>query len=167
MLIFAKRADLLMGLIFISSLGLILGALGFQHIGELAPCDLCYKQRWVYYAAIAFVPIALFLYERGELTITKVMLFVLAAAFFANMVLGIYHAGIEWKWWDGPASCSGTGQLDATIDLWQALKTAKPVPCGEAQWRFLGLSMAFYSALASLGLAVIAVYTSQVAKAKD
>jgi len=163
----AKRADLLMGLIFLSSLLLILVALGFQHLGGLSPCDLCYKQRWVYYGAIAFTPLALFLYGRGLITPTKLVLFILAAAFFANVVLGIYHSGVEWKWWAGPAACSGNEQLDATIDLIEAIKAAKPIACDTVQWRFLGLSMAGYSALASLGLALIAVFTSQVAKEKD
>lgn len=163
---FARRAELMMGVIFLASLGLILGALAFQHIGELAPCDLCYKQRWVYYAAIALVPAGMFLYDRGLVGPAKLLLFVLAAAFFANMILGVYHAGVEWKFWAGPQGCSGGAQLDATINLIESLETVKPVACDAVQWRFLGLSMAGYSALASLGLAVVAVYTSQVAKAK-
>lgn len=156
-----------MGFIFISSLGLILAALGFQHIGGLAPCDLCYKQRWVYYAAIAFVPLALFLYDRDFLKATKLLMFVLAAAFLANMILGVYHAGVEWKFWAGPQGCSGSAPLDATIDLFESLKSVKTVACDEVQWRFLGISMAGYSAIASLLMAVIAIITSQVAKAKN
>lgn len=167
MLNLSKQTDWLMGLIFVSSLSLILGALAFQHIGGLLPCDLCYKQRWVYYVAIAGLPLGLFLYGRGYITATKVLLFVMAAAFFANMVLGIYHAGVEWKFWQGPSGCSSLEQFDATIPLSEALKTVKIVPCDDVQWRLLGISMAGYSALASLGLAVLSMFTSHIAKAKD
>ncbi|GJM03275.1 MAG: disulfide bond formation protein DsbB [Rhodomicrobium sp.] len=167
MLNLSNRAELLMGLIFMISLALILGALGFQHLGGLAPCDLCYKQRWVYYVAIAAVPVGLFLYDRDFLKASKLLMFVLAAAFFANMILGIYHAGVEWEFWSGPQGCSGSAPLDATIDLFESLKSVKPVACNEVQWRFLGISMAGYSALASLFLAIISVYTSQAATAKN
>lgn len=163
----SQQAEWLMGVIFLICLSLIFAALAYQHFGGLMPCDLCYKQRWVYYAAIALVPAGLFLYDRGFLSLTKILLFVLAAAFLANMILGIYHAGVEWKFWAGPQGCSGSAPLDATIDLIESLKTVKPVACDEVQWRLLGISMAGYSALASLILALLAVVTSQIARAKD
>lgn len=163
----SKKADYLMGLMFVACLALILGALSFQHFGGLTPCDLCYKQRWVYYIALVALPLGLLLFGRGELFATKILLFVLAAAFFANMVLGVYHAGVEWHFWLGPTGCTGGEQFDATIDLLEALKTVKPVACDVVQWRFLGISMAGYSAFASLGLAAIALFTSQVARVKD
>lgn len=168
MIDFSKRAEILMGLILLGCLGLILGALAFQHLGGLVPCALCYKQRWAYYGAIALVPVAMFLYGRGMLPATKALLFILAAMFFANMVLGIYHSGVEWKWWPGPASCApNAGQLDATIDLIEALKKVKVVSCEEVQWRFLGLSMAGYSALCSFGLGLMAVFIGITARKKD
>ena len=33
------------------SLALILGALGFQYLGGLAPCEMCHWQRWPHIAA--------------------------------------------------------------------------------------------------------------------
>lgn len=155
-----KNAELLMGLIFIASLALILGALGFQHLGELAPCDLCYKQRWAYYIAIALIPFALFMYGRDLPQISRIILFIMTVVFFANMVLGIYHSGVEWKLWAGPSGCSATGNLDATIDLLKSLETVKVVPCDKVQWSFLGISMAGYSALASLGLGLLSLFTA-------
>lgn len=157
-----QRADLFMGLIFLISLSLILVALGYQHFGGLAPCDLCYKQRWVYYITIALMPFALFLYDQGHKDAARYMLFVFAAAFFANMILGIFHAGVEWKFWDGPSGCSDLGQLDATIDLLESLSKEKVVPCTDPQWRLLGISMAGYSALASLFLGGLALFASQL-----
>lgn len=155
------KVDYSLGVIFLISLLLILAALAFQHIGGLLPCDLCYKQRWVYYLAIAGAPMALFFYGRGLYQYTLIILFILGISFLANLGLGIYHAGIEWEWWAGPTGCSDLGQLDATIDLMDALKKTKVVACDEVQWTFLGLSMAGYSALASLALSMIAFFTAK------
>lgn len=158
-----RQTEPLLGLIFLASLAIILIALLFQHVGGLQPCDLCYKQRWVYYAAIAFVPLSLLLYGRGMVQATQILLFIFAAAFFANMILGAYHAGVEWQWWAGPSGCTGGDQLDASIDLLKALEKIKIVACDEVQWSFLGLSMAGYSALASLGLGLLSLFTIKVA----
>jgi disulfide bond formation protein DsbB len=71
-----------------------------------------------------------------------------------NAGLGAYHAGIEWKWWPGPPSCTSTG-LGLSTDLGD-LSGIRPVMCDEAAWRMFGLSMAGYNALASLAAAAIA-----------
>ena len=42
------------------SAAVLLGALGFQFIGGLAPCPLCIWQRWPHVAAIALGAVALF-----------------------------------------------------------------------------------------------------------
>ena len=155
-----KHAELLMGLIFIASLSLILVALGSQHFGELVPCDLCYKQRWAYYSAIALIPIALFLYGRDFKNFSRYLLIAMAVIFFANTLLGIYHAGVEWDFWAGPTGCTETGNLSDTIDLLGELEKVKIVPCDKVQWSLLGISMAGYSALASLGLALLSLGTA-------
>ena len=155
-----KHAELLMGLIFIASLTLILTALGFQYIGELAPCDLCYKQRWAYYSAIALIPLALFFYGRDFKSFSRYVLIGMAVVFFLNTLLGIYHSGVEWKLWAGPTGCAGTGDLSATIDLLGELEKVKIVPCDKVQWSLLGISMAGYSALASLGLGLLSLGTA-------
>lgn len=162
----AVPVEWVLGLIFLASLGLILTALGYQHIGDLRPCDLCFKQRWVYYAAIALVPLALLLFGRGRRFEMRLLLFALTAAFIANMILGGYHAGIEWKFWAGPSGCSSDTLLDPTVNLMDVLKNEKIVPCGDPQWTFLGLSMAVYSAIASLGLAILSIFASQLSYKK-
>ena len=39
----------------------IVGALGFQHIGGIQPCELCLEQRYAYYAGVPLLFIALVL----------------------------------------------------------------------------------------------------------
>jgi hypothetical protein len=50
--------------------------------------------------------------------------------------------------------------LSSTGDLWERLGQPLAVPsCAEAQWWFLGLSMAGWNTLASLGLAALSVWS--------
>jgi disulfide bond formation protein DsbB len=79
-------------------------------------------------------------------------------AALGNAVLGGYHAGVEWQWWQGPTDCSGpVVDLGKAGDLLSRLDTVKVVRCDEVQWRFLGLSMAGYNVLISLLMAALAL----------
>ncbi len=40
-------------------------------------------------------------------TLTRILLALIALAFLVNAGVGVYHSGVEWKWWPGPTSCSG------------------------------------------------------------
>jgi disulfide bond formation protein DsbB len=89
---------------------------------------------------------------------------VIAAAMLWNTGLSTYHAGIEWKWWPGPAECTGPINTVGTAkDLLNQLNTFSPVRCDEAQWRFLGLSLAGYDVLVSFALAVVALWGAKAA----
>ncbi len=143
-------------LIFVVALASIASALAFEHIGGYAPCPLCLKQRWAYYAGIPLAGFALLLalYERRDPAVLALTL--CGAGFLVNSGLGVYHAGVEWGFWPGPADCAG-GDFTAPVgDLLQSLRETRIVRCDEAPWQFLGLSFAGYSALISLGLAVVA-----------
>ena len=101
-----------------------------------------------------------FALAQGRAThVARILLVLIALAFLANAVAGIYHSGIEWKWWAGPQACAGTlDDLGASGGLRSRIETINVVRCDEAPWRFLGLSLAGYSALISLLLAGIAVW---------
>ncbi|MCB2076875.1 MAG: disulfide bond formation protein B [Novosphingobium sp.] len=137
------------------ALAVILGAWGFQLIGGLAPCHLCLIERIPYYVGI---PLAL---AGIGLSFTKLAsapflvrlgigLFVLAMLVSAG--LGGYHAGVEWGFWPGPTSCTGTGgAATGTVgDLIDQLDGASVVQCDEAPIRILGLSLAGWNVIASL-----------------
>lgn len=125
----------------------IAGAWIFEYAGY-APCELCLKQRWAYYAAIPLALAAALVPERG----TRLLLGLLALLWAGSMVFGIYHAGVEWKWWLGPATCGTSGGLGGGLpDL------SKPVVlCDEAAIRIFGQSLAGWNAVISMALAVVA-----------
>jgi disulfide bond formation protein DsbB len=134
------------------------GAWFFQLVIELVPCPLCLEQRYAYYFAVPFAAILAFAAARGAprpVLLAGLAILVLAA--LANAALGTYHAGVEWKFWQGPTDCSGpVGNLGSAGDLLSRLDTVKVVRCDEVQWRFLGLSLAGYNVLVSLLMAAIA-----------
>ena len=84
---------------------------------------------------------------------------ILAIAALGNAWLGGYHAGVEWKLWQGPTECTGPiGDFGSASNLLERLKTVKVIRCDEVQWRFLGLSLAGYNVLISLLMAAIAAW---------
>src|SRR4051812_5199354 len=131
----------------------------FELVMKLKPCPLCLEQRVPYYIVIplAFV-VALAASRKAPRAIVIGGLIALAALMLWGTYLGLFHAGVEWKLWPGPAECSGATQLGPAGDLMDRLKTIVVVRCDEAAWRFLGISLAGYNALITLALAAIALW---------
>jgi len=132
------------------SAGLLLGALFFQYVLGMAPCQLCIWQRWPHLAA-AGAGALLWLIPTPAL----VLLGALAAATSGG--IGLYHAGVEQGWFEGPSACSGgAGIMDQSVDDLLNFEQAAPVVrCDEIPWEFLGVSMAGWNAVLSLGLAAV------------
>jgi disulfide bond formation protein DsbB len=141
--------------VFLVATATILTALAFEHLGGYAPCPLCLEERYAYYLAMPASAIA-YLLARGQNTApARVLLLVVAVAFAVNALLGAYHAGVEWKWWEGPSACSGGFDLK-----WGegGIVDTPVIRCDEASWRVLGLSFAGWNAVVSTFLAAVAAY---------
>ena len=139
----------------IASAVLLAIAHAFQTFGGLSPCTLCLQQRDVYWTAIAVAALALVAgLTPARARLRPVFAVMLIAVFAAGAAIAARHAGAEWKWWPGPATCSGAGGVTAASlsALMHGAKVAAP-RCDEAAWVFLGLSMAGWNCLISLGLA--------------
>lgn len=129
----------------------ILGALGFQHIGGILPCELCLQQRYAYYAGVPLLFLALVLLSTGQRRPAALLFFVVALAFLANAALGVYHAGVEWHFWPGPAACTGAQPLSNSVGgLLNSLPTTSVIRCDEAAWRLAGISLAGWNVAVSL-----------------
>jgi disulfide bond formation protein DsbB len=128
----------------------------FQTFGGLQPCTLCLQQRDVYWTAMAVAAVALGVaLTPARERLGPLFVLALAGVFLVGAGIAVRHAGAEWKWWPGPATCSGGGggvSAAAIANLMHGAKIAGP-RCDEAPWRMLGLSMAGWNVLASLGLA--------------
>ena len=135
----------------------IVGAFFFEAFGY-APCELCLKERIPYYAAIPFAGLAVLFAARGSRTLLRTAFVVLALIFTASAIFGAYHAGIEWGLWPGPTECTGALDRAATgDDFLKQLQSVKVARCDAPALRILGLSLAGWNALISVGLVALAV----------
>ncbi len=136
------------------SAALLLGALGFQYLGGLAPCPLCIWQRWPHGIAVALGLVVLLAGRRLPPALGRAVAAAGALAMLAGAGIALYHTGIERHWWAGPSSCTSApvGGLDPDR-LLERIMAAPLVRCDEVAWSFLGLSMASWNGLASLALA--------------
>ena len=135
------------------SAALLAAAFVFQALGW-QPCKMCLWQRWPHAAAVVLGGIALLSSSAQRIA------FAAAGTLAALATAGIaaYHTGVERKWWDGPASCSGGTSLTglSADDLLPSVDNAPAlVMCDDLTPFFLGLTMANWNMLASLGLALI------------
>ncbi|WP_425100641.1 disulfide bond formation protein B [Tropicibacter sp. S64] len=140
------------------SAALMLGALGFQYIGAMPPCKLCYFQRYGHILAIGAGVLALV--WRPKLPL--VLLGALGA--MSSSVIGMYHAGVEQKWWEGPTTCTSSSIAGLTPEeLLAQIQAAPLVRCDEIPWEMFGISMAGWNALVSLGLFLVWVMAARKA----
>ena len=146
---------LVSALAFAVAFATILAAHAFERFGGYAPCPLCLEERYAYYFGMPATLIAFFAARAGAIGWARILLLLVALAFLANMAAGIYHAGIEWKWWPGPGECSGGFELK-----WGegGIVDTPIIRCDEASWRFLWLSFAGWNAVISALLAAIAAW---------
>jgi disulfide bond formation protein DsbB len=146
-----KKATLLA---FALGLVAIVGALGSQVFGGLVPCELCLEQRLAYYWGLPVLAAILVLWNRLPLNVWYIAMAVAAAIFAWGTYMGVYHAGVEWGFWPGPTACTGLGDPDLSFgDLGGEIEAV--IPCDVVQFRFLGISLAGYNALVSLGIVTL------------
>jgi disulfide bond formation protein DsbB len=142
--------------VFAITTATIVAAWGFELAGYL-PCPLCLQQRWAYYAVVPLsgLLLGLLIADPRRAGVVRRGLLLVALIMTAGAMLGAYHAGVEWKWWPGPATCDFGGGLSGGLPN---LDTARAISCEEAQWRFLGQSFAGWNVIVSLVVAGLALW---------
>lgn len=133
----------------LGSAALLIGALGFQYIGGMPPCKMCYWQRYPHVAAVLIALLALAIPGRA-----LALLGALAA--LTTAAIGLFHTGVERGLWEGPTSCTSQGtQGLSSAELMEQILKAPIVRCDEVPWELFSLSMASWNAIASIALALI------------
>lgn len=136
--------------VFMIVLGILGAAFFLEYVKGLAPCQLCLWQRIPYYVVLGITFISLFLFSK------RIYYWVLAASaalFFISALLAGYHLGIELGFWQGFTECGGGIAVATTPEAFLSqLQNAQPVSCTKANWHLLGISLAGYNMLISLGL---------------
>ena len=149
----ASQAARLLALLL--PLALLAAALGSQYVGGLAPCEMCYWQRWAHGAALPFAALAFSAPASSRRARSLTLL--AAAAIAVSGAIGVYHAGVELGIFEGFTACTAGGALSL-----EDIMNTPLVRCDEVQWSFLGISMAGWNAIISLsGAALVALLASK------
>ena len=143
-------------LLTLAAAALLGGAWYFQLVLGLLPCKLCLEQRWPHYAALGLGSLLLLAMLAGASRVARPGLMLLTVIFAISVMMGSYHAGVEWGWFLGPSDCGGASvpAAGSMQDFMKQLQTTRVVSCTDAAWRFAGLSLAGWNAVVSLALAL-------------
>src|SRR3989344_6395196 len=124
------------------------GALVSQYGFGLHPCEMCYWQRWPHQAAIVLALLSQLL-RRNEAAMRALTLLA-AVAIAISGAIGVFHAGVEYGFWEGITTCATGSAGPVSLD---AIMNAPLIRCDTAQWTPLGISLAGFNAIFSLGAA--------------
>ena len=128
-------------------LALLGGAYVAQYVFGLAPCEMCWWQRYGHFAALALALLAFVLPWRRALVLLAGLAILVAG------LIGGFHAGVEYRWWQGLTACTGiTGS--GSGDLWEQMRHVPIVRCDVAPWDLFGISLAGWNFLFSVAGAV-------------
>lgn len=142
-----------------ASLSMLAAAHAFERFGNMPPCALCLHQREAYWGAASIGALAIVAGRfRSDARATRAFTLLLACAFSSGAMIAGFHVGVEYKWWPGLAACASGGNFEISGDLLGALGKPMAVPaCDKVAWSMLGISMAGWNMLVSLGLAGMSV----------
>jgi len=140
-------------LAFLLPAALLGGALISQYGFGLYPCEMCIWQRWPHLAAILLAAAALMVRAKGMAT---ALVIAATMAILISGLIGGFHAGVEYDWWEGLTSCSTN--LPAGGDLLDSIMNAPLVRCDVAPWTLFGISLAGFNFLLSVGGAVLILF---------
>ena len=122
----------------VAPLLLLGGALLSQYAGGLHPCEMCMWQRWPHAVAIVLALAALAIAVSGA--------------------IGLFHSGVEYRWWEGVTACSVPAAGGSAQDVLDAIMAAPLTRCDVAPWSLFGISLAGFNALFSLGAAALIAF---------
>ena len=124
------------------------GALVSQYVGGLYPCELCWFQRYPHIVAIVLALLAFVSPGRG---LQRLFVSLAGVAVLVSGVIGVFHAGVEYHWWQGFTECTSTMTGPVTLE---SIMKAPIVRCDVAQWTLGGISLAGFNAVFSIGGAI-------------
>jgi disulfide bond formation protein DsbB len=113
---------------------LLAGALGSQYLGGLFPCEMCHWQRWPHYAAVGLAALAFLVTPAA-----KPLTILAGIAILISGAIGVFHAGVEYGFWEGLTRCASTG--GGSGDILADIMATPMIRCDEVQWSLFGISL--------------------------
>ena len=114
----------------------------------LFPCEMCWWQRWPHFAAIALALVSTVAAPR------RVWIALAAVAVLVSGLIGAYHAGVEYGWWEGDTACTNLASSADGGNALEAIMNAPLVRCDQAAWSLFGISLAGWNFLISTAAAL-------------
>ncbi len=149
-----KSLSLARALALLTPLALLGGAYASQYLGGLHPCEMCWWQRYPHMAAI---PLALLAYLlRGRACLSALFTGFAGLAVGISGLIGLFHAGVEYVWWEGLTTCSTMPTGGSGADMLNQIMASPLTRCDVAPWDLFGISLAGYNGLLS-GAAALAI----------
>ena len=139
-------------------MALLGGAYAFQYLGGLYPCEMCWWQRYPHAAAILLAALAFTAPAASRRSRTLTLLAALAIAI--SGLIGVYHAGVELKIFEGFTTCTSTAKAATTNELLKQIMAVPLIRCDQVQWSLFGVSLAGWNAIFSLGGAGLVAWLS-------
>ena len=124
------------------------GAYISQYVFGLYPCEMCWWQRYALFAALPFAVLA-WIRPGAKLFAALALMGILIGG-----LIGGYHAGVEYGWWQGLTACTTVAAAGAGNAL-DAILDAPVIRCDVAPWDLFGISLAGWNYLISVPLALI------------
>jgi disulfide bond formation protein DsbB len=140
------------GLLLLGPLGLLGGAYGFQYLGGLNPCEMCWWQRYALMVALALAALG---WVAGR---SRPLLVLAALAVLANTGIAVFHAGVEQHWWPGITACAATAASGSSADIMGQIMAQPLIRCDAIAWSLFGISMAGWNAIISAGIGGLALW---------
>jgi disulfide bond formation protein DsbB len=109
---------------------------------------MCHWQRWPHYAALALAVLAIVLHHGPA---SRILTILAGIAILASGAIGIFHAGVEYGWWEGLTRCAAASSGGSAQDILAEIMATPMIRCDEVQWSLLGVSLAGWNAIFSIG----------------
>lgn len=150
----ARSKNAAFALALIVPAALMGGALVSQYVFGLFPCEMCWWQRYPHIAAIVLAVLALAMKGKGRNGGGAGDLVVILAAIAIGLsgLIGGFHAGVEYGWWEGVTACATVAGGGNPLD---AIMNAPVIRCDVAPWSLFGISLAGYNFLISIAGAIL------------
>ena len=134
-------------LALLTPLVLLAGAYVSQYGFGLYPCEMCWWQRYAHFAALALAVLAWLRPGGSGLTVLA------GGAIAVSGLIGGFHAGVEYGWWQGLTRCA-TNAAAGAADPLDAIMNAPLIRCDVSPWDLFGISLAGWNFLFSLAAAL-------------
>jgi disulfide bond formation protein DsbB len=120
---------------------LVVASFYWQYVAQLAPCPLCFIQRWIMMALVVWFTLGAWLTRRALVFVNQCLIGLTA---LLGTLIAVRHSWLQVSTDDGPTAC--LPDLGYMLEFLPASETFQLLfshagGCGQVEWDFLFLTM--------------------------